>query len=39
MCPAAPVTATLIGVFMTQLAINVSVSKAEASTRGGRARN
>ena len=31
MCPAAPVTATLIGVFMAQLAINVSLSKAEAN--------
>src|SRR5262249_33640282 len=28
MCPAAPVTATLIGVFMAQLAINILPSKA-----------
>ena len=31
MCPAAPVTATLMGVFMAQLAINASLSKAEAN--------
>ena len=32
MCPAAPVTATLIGVFMAQLAINILLSKAKANT-------
>src|SRR5215470_17289905 len=31
MCPAAPVTATLIGVFMAQLAINIFLSKGEHS--------
>jgi hypothetical protein len=39
MCPAAPVTATLIGVFMAQLAINVSLSKAKANYMSWRARS
>ena len=39
MCPAAPVTATLIGVFMVQLAINVSLSKAKANYMSCRAKS
>ena len=39
MCPAAPVTATLIGVFMAQLAINVSLSKAKANYMSCRAKS
>ena len=31
MCPAAPVTATLMGVFMAQLAINIPLSKANTA--------
>ena len=38
MCPAAPVTATLIGVFMAQLATNVSLSKAKANYLSCRAK-
>ena len=37
MCPAAPVTATLIGVFIAQLAINVSLIKAKANYMSCRA--
>ena len=39
MCPAAPVTATLIGVFMAQLATNVSLSKAKANYMSCRAQS
>ena len=39
MCPAAPVTATLMGVFMAQLAINVSLSNAKANYMSCRAKS
>ena len=39
MFPAAPVTATLIGVCMAQLAINVSFSKAKANYKSCRAKS
>ncbi len=39
MCPAAPVTATLIGVFMAQLAINVSLSKANYMSSRAKSRD
>src|SRR5215470_19657889 len=39
MCPAAPVTATLIGVFMAQLAINVPLSNGEANNISSQAKS